>query len=165
MKNKKTSQNTQKDLTSLQDQVKSLEDNWKRALADYQNLTKRIEADKKDFVKFATANIISQLIPTLDILDMADQHSTDPGIHMAVKQFHDVLENAGLQTISPAVGDQFDHQLHDCIETLTGGQDNTIAELVTKGYKIDSLIIKPAKVKVFKSGNIQPEDATGPVVN
>jgi molecular chaperone GrpE len=151
MKTTHKASTNQTEITTLQGQVKTLEENWKRALADYQNLTKRIDADKKDFVKFATANIISQLIPTLDILDMADQHSSDPGIHMAVKQFHDVLSGAGLQTISPVVGVAFDHQLHDCIETLPGENNDTIAELVTKGYKIESFIIKPAKVKVFKS--------------
>jgi molecular chaperone GrpE len=139
-------------LTTLQDQNRILDENWKRALADYQNLSKRIEADKKDFVRYATANIISELIPTLDILDMADKHSTDPGIHMAVKQFHDVLENSGLQTISPAVGDEYNHQLHECVDILKGEPKNTIAELLSIGYKIDSFIIRPAKVKVYKDG-------------
>jgi molecular chaperone GrpE len=139
-------------ITTLQEQNRLLDENWKRALADYQNLSKRIEADKKDFVRYATANIISELIPTLDILDMADKHSADPGVHMAVKQFHDVLENSGLQTISPAVGEEFNHQLHECVETLKGDPKNTIAELLSIGYKIDSFVIRPAKVKVYKDG-------------
>ncbi len=138
------------DVASLQEQIATLDENWKRALADYQNLAKRIEADKKDFVTYATANIISQLIPTLDILDLADKHSADQGIHMAVRQFHDVLTAAGLQSISPAVGDPYDHHLHECLETLPGSPSDTIAEVVAIGYKIDAFIIKPAKVKVFK---------------
>lgn len=132
MKNKKTTN----EVITLKDQIRILDENWKRALADYQNLSKRIEADKKDFVKFATANIISELIPSLDVLDMADKHSVDPGIHMAVKQFHAVLENAGLQTISPGIGEKFDHQLHECIETLTGTPEDTIAELSAAGITL-----------------------------
>jgi len=151
MKNKKTPP----EIASLQDQIRLLDENWKRALADYQNLSKRIEADKKDFVRFATANIISQLIPTLDILDLADKHSGDPGVHMAVKQFHTVLENSGLQAISPVIGNEFDPSLHECVETLVGEPYNTIAEVTAIGYKIDSFVIRPAKVKVKKKEQIQ----------
>ena len=64
--------------------LKLLEENWKRALADYHNLTKRIESDKKDFVKLATVQIISRFIPSLDVLELAATHSQDPGVHMAV---------------------------------------------------------------------------------
>lgn len=136
--------------SNLQQQIKTLDENWKRALADYQNLSKRIESDKRDFVKFATANIISKLVPTLDILELAAKHSADPGVQMAVKQFNEVLATEGLQEISPNLGSSFDHNLHECTEVVAGEPQDTIAELVTKGYKIDSFVIKPAKVKVFK---------------
>ena len=130
--------------------LKTLEENWKRALADYQNLVKRVEVEKKDFVRFANMNLLAKLIPVLDILDLAAKHSADPGIKMAVAQFREVLFSENVQEISPAVGDTFDHELHECLETLPGELDNTIAEPVTPGYKIDKFVIRPAKVKVFK---------------
>lgn len=130
--------------------LKTLEENWKRALADYQNLVKRVETEKKDFVRFANMNLLAKLIPVLDILDLAAKHSADPGIKMAVAQFRDTLSSENVQEISPKIGDPFDHELHECLETLPGEPDNTIAEPVTPGYKIDKFIIRPAKVKVFK---------------
>ena len=129
---------------------KILEENWKRALADYHNLVKRVDADKKDFVTYATANIMAKLLPTLDILELAATHSQDQGVQMAVKQFKDVLAGEGLQEISPKVGDSYDHSSHECLETLPGEPDNTLAEIITKGYKINNYVIRPAKVKVFK---------------
>ncbi len=132
------------------DQIKSLEESWKRALADYHNLVKRVDADKKDFVTYATANIMAKLLPTLDVLELAASHSQDQGVKMAVKQFQDVLFGEGLQAISPAVGDPYDHSLHECLETLPGDADNTLAEIITKGYKINDYVIRPAKVKVYK---------------
>ena len=140
-----------KTLQKLQVEIKTFEDNWKRALADYQNLVKRVELDKKDFVRFASANIVAKFIPTLDILEMAAIHTKDPGVQMAVKQFQDVLKSEGLQEISPVPGDSFDHELHECIETVPGEPNDSIAESVLKGYKIEAFIIRPAKVKVFKS--------------
>lgn len=130
--------------------LKTLEENWKRALADYQNLVKRVESEKKDFIRFANMNLLAKLIPVLDILDLAAKHSADPGIKMAVAQFREVLSSENVQEISPKPGDPFDHELHECLETLSGEPDNTIAEPVTSGYKIDKFIIRPAKVKVFK---------------
>ncbi len=132
------------------DEIKTLNENWKRALADYQNLVKRVEAEKKEFVRFSNTNLLAKLIPVLDILDLADKHSSDPGIKMAVAQFREVLSSENVQEISPVVGDAFDHALHECLETLPGELDNTVAELVTTGYKIDKFVVRPAKVKVYK---------------
>lgn len=131
-----------------QQQIDTLTNDWKRALADYQNLVKRVESDKREIVKFASLNLVTRLLPTLDILELAATHSKDSGVIMAVKQFQDVLTDEGLQIIEPKVGDVFDHNIHDCLETVKGDLDNTIAEVVYKGYKMDDVILRPAKVKV-----------------
>lgn len=142
------------------DQVRILTDNWKRALADYQNLVKRVEADKREFIKFAQMSLVSKLLPSLDILEMSANHSEDLGVKMAVKQFQDVLADEGLVEIMPRVGEIFDHTIHDCSEVIPGEPNNTIAEIVTKGYKIGDLVIRPAKVKVFKK-DFHPEPVEG----
>ncbi len=134
-------------------QIKSLEENWKRALADYQNLLRRVDQDKKDYAKYANSNLIASLIPCLDIMDMAASHTQDVGVQMAAKQFHDVLTQEGVEIISPAVGDSFDPIFHDCLETVPVNSDSTIdtiAELAFKGYKLYDYVIRPAKVKVYK---------------
>lgn len=137
-------------MSTLKSQIKTLDENWKRALADYQNLTKRIEADKKEFVKLSSLNLISKLLPTFDTLKLAAIHSQDPGIKMAVKQFQAALFMEGLIEISPQVGDLFDPLLHECIEVISGDLENTLAQVVSTGYKIDDYVIRPAKVKVYK---------------
>jgi molecular chaperone GrpE len=139
------------DIKKLQEEIVILDTNWKRALADYQNLVKRADVDKKEFVKYATANLISKFIPSLDILELAANHSQDAGVKLAVKQLQETLLAEGLEPISPSVSTAFDHRLHECIETLSGQPEDTIAELVSKGYKIGDFVIRPAKVKVYKS--------------
>ena len=84
------------------------------------------------------------------LLDRSNDVSQRDVVKMAVKQFQDVLFGEGLQAISPAVGDPYDHSLHECLETLPGDADNTLAEIITKGYKINDYVIRPAKVKVYK---------------
>lgn len=143
---------TQPEIEALQNQVKSLEDNWRRALADYQNLLRRVENEKKDFIKMASANLIARLLPSLDIMDMAAVHTKDLGVEMAAKQFRQALTEEGLVEISPAVGDDFDHHTAECTEVVpvTDNQpNNTVAELVLKGYKLGEFVLRPARVKVY----------------
>lgn len=135
---------------ALQSEIQSLNENWKRALADYQNLMKRVENDKKEVTRYTSMALISKLIPTLDILEMAAKHSEDPGVKMAVSQFQNVLKDEGLQEINPEIGEEFNAFNHEAIEVLVGEADNTVAEVLTKGYKIGDYVIRPAKVKVFK---------------
>ena len=135
---------------NYQEQIKTLDENWKRALADYQNLVRRVESDKRDFIRLANINVISRLIPSLDILEMAASHSEDVGVQMATKQFHEALVQEGLEVISPQVGDVYDHIIHECTEVIAGEPVETIAEIVLKGYKISDYILRPAKVKVYK---------------
>jgi molecular chaperone GrpE len=141
-------------INELQDQLKVVDENWKRALADYQNLLRRVDTDKKEFVKMSNANLIARLLPSLDILEMAAQHTQDIGVQMASKQFRTALDEEGLQVIDPQSDDVYDHNFHECTETLPTedtSKNNTIAEIVLKGYKIGDYILRPARVKVYKN--------------
>lgn len=140
-------------VSELQQQVQSLETSWKRALADYQNLLRRIESEKKEFIRVSTANLMARLIPSLDIIDMAASHTKDLGVEMAAKQFRNALVEEGLQEIIPVIGSEFDHNLHECSETVptsSSSDDNHISEVILKGYKLADYVLRPAKVKVYK---------------
>lgn len=135
-------------------QTDQLTENWKRALADYQNLLRRVEAEKKLFARIANANLIARLLPSLDVLELAASHSQDTGVTLAAKEFHDALVQEGLSVIKPQVGDAFSPSFHDCTEALippSDAQQNSIAELVLKGYRLGDLVLRPARVKVYKS--------------
>lgn len=134
-------------------QTDELENRLKRALADYQNLEKRVAQEKQSFIKFANSTLIANLLPSLEILEKAAFHSQDPGVKMAVDQFHKTLQDEGLDEINPQKGASFDPDLHECIEVLDSpDQNDTIAEVSAKGYRFaDGLVLKPAKVKVYKS--------------
>ncbi|KKU97308.1 MAG: hypothetical protein UY28_C0025G0010 [Candidatus Amesbacteria bacterium GW2011_GWB1_48_13] len=139
---------------TLKGQIKVLDENWKRALADYQNLLRRVEHDKKEFIRLSNANIIARLLPSLDIMELSASHSQDLGVQMAARQFREALTAEGLETISPQEKDPFNPEFQECTETLPAESDhveNTIAELVLKGYRIGDYVLRPAKVKVYKT--------------
>jgi len=122
-----------------------------RALADYDNLRKRTEAEKGIWLKFAKQELLIKLLPILDTLEVAQKHLGDKGLEIAVNQFRDALKEEGVIEIEAG---KFDESLHEAIDTSTGGTEGDVAEVVAKGYKFnDGTVIRHAKVKVYKGEN------------
>jgi len=126
-----------------------LELRLQRALADYQNLEKRVEEERKLLSKLSASLLIEKILPVLENTEKAQAHLKDEGLEMVIKQFKDILYSEGVEEIS-AEGAQFDPNLHEAIETQEGENDNTITKVVSKGYKIEDTVIRPAKVIVIK---------------
>lgn len=143
---KSKTKNLQKQIKDLQSQVDGLTDKWKRALADYQNLEKRIEQGKNDFVKFYNATLIDKLLGVLDDFERAEKHFKNQGLTMAVNQFRNVLKTERVEKIK-AKGEKFDPEKMDCVEIVKGPK-NIVIETVLKGYLLNGRVIRPAKVKV-----------------
>jgi len=125
---------------------KSIEDRLKRALADYQNLQKRHQADRLEYAKFATSILVSSLIPVLDDLERAQAHLKNKGLNLAIDQFKSVLNKEGLESLS-LKDTQFDPKTAECIE-LVNGPKNKIISINQTGYLFHGKVLRPAKVKV-----------------
>jgi molecular chaperone GrpE len=127
---------------------KKYEDLYKRALADYQNLEKRIGGEKEEFVKFANAELILQILPGLDSLEKAEKHLQDEGLSLAVKQLKDGLAKVGLEEIS-VLGLEYNPETMECLATGEG-EENKVIEELRKGYLLNGKILRPALVRVGK---------------
>ena len=123
-----------------------------RALADYDNLRKRVEKEREDFRRNLSVSIILRLIPVMDNLEEAQKHLKDSGIAITIKGFEDVLREEGIQRINISVGDSFDEKLHEVTEVVDSDKkDGIIANEVVSGWKFeDGAVIRHAKVKVYK---------------
>lgn len=121
-----------------------------RALADYDNLRKRVEAEKELWVKLAGQKIVSKMISVLDILESAQLHLKDQGLAIAISEFKKILNEEGVEEIRPEKGQKFDANGQEAVDSVEGGNIGEIAELVLPGWKFsEGLIIRPAKVKVY----------------
>ena len=127
-----------------------LETQLKRSLADYQNLKKRIDSDKLEFVKFASASIIDKLLSVLDDLERAETHLKDKGLSLGLDQFRQVLKSEGVEELD-VKGTSFDPQTSDCAELIKGPK-NKIINIIQKGYSLNGRVLRPAKVKVGQGG-------------
>lgn len=120
---------------------------YHRALADYQNLQKRFEAEKQNIHRFSAAVIILKFLPILDNLVKAQKHLDDAGLDLVIKQFKDVLSSQGV-TEMEVVGKEFNPLYQEAIEVVPGGKFYIVVEELEKGYMLGDMVLRPAKVKV-----------------
>lgn len=123
-------------------------DKYLRALADYQNVTKRTQEEVSMVRIYAAERILSRLLPVLDTFLKAQAHLKDPGLDLAVKEMLAVLEEEGIKKID-TVGKAFDPHLMECIEVVEG-KDNIVVEEVGAGYTLHDKMLRVSQVKVGK---------------
>lgn len=128
------------------ERIAELENNWKRALADYQNLQKRFVEEKESVIRFANVTLLMRMLPVLDNLELMSAHNKDEGLKMTIKEFERVLDEEGLEEIK-VKGKKFDAKTMDAVETVTG-KAGYVVEVIQKGYLLRDKILRPARVKV-----------------
>jgi len=128
-----------------------------RALADYDNLSKRVDRERQDLGKLASISIVVRLLPVLDNLENAQAHLQDAGLAISIGEFKKVLSEEGLTEIKPNVGDKFDENMMEALEVIGAESNNNesseakVAEVVLIGWKFtDGTVVRHAKVKVTK---------------
>lgn len=141
--------------TEIEQEKEELKNRLARALADYQNLVKRLEREQSEVYLRATRNFVEDLLPVFDDLERAQIHLQDQGLGMGLEHLQRVLDSHDITEIAAKIGDEFNSEIHEAIDSTDGGSKNTLAQILSKGYKWkDGKIIRPAKVQVYKGENI-----------
>ena len=132
---------------------------WQRAKADMINARKRDEVDRASFAKFANENLIAELIPVMESFDMAMANKevwekVDKNWRLGVEsirsQFHKALKDNGVVEIDP-INEKYDHALHEAVsyESVADQKlDQTIIQVIQKGYSLNGKVLKAPRVKV-----------------
>jgi len=142
----RSEQKTNKEIETLKEQVIDLDNKWKRAVADYLNLEKRIEKEKQFFVLLANSQLLRNIIDLVDDIDRCSEHLNDQGLCLTRQKFHDLLKNEGVEQINPEA-QEFNPEIMEAIEQVPG-EKNKVVEVIDPGYKLAEKILRPAKVKV-----------------
>lgn len=148
----------QNNTKELEEKMVQMENQLKRAVADYQNLEKRIHEDALSVVQYARVEMINKILPVLDSLDQAVAGASGSeaesgwlkGVLMSIKQLRQVLSEEGLIEIDAS--GQFDPQRHEAVE-VKEGEENRILEVVQRGYTLNGKVVRPARVVVGKESN------------
>jgi len=127
-----------------------LKDQLARALADYDNLTKRIEREKYELEFKSNLRLILRLLPVVDSLRQALAHLKDPGLAITLTELENILKDEGVEEIKIKKGDLFDPETCEAIEVVAKtGQGNKIEEILLPGWRfVDGPVLRHVKVKV-----------------
>lgn len=136
-------------------EVIALKNQLARTLADYDNLSKRVERERIEIYGSASLQLVKRLLPILDMLDFAQNHLNDAGLAITLKEFRDLLKEEGYIEIKPELESEFDERLQEAVEvvdTEEENKNNTIAEVSITGWQtVSGNVVRPAKVKVYKT--------------
>lgn len=144
------------------DKAEEYLNNWKRTQADFENYKKDQAKMMGDFRKFASLDMIMQILPVLDNFNASLEHVPEDqkdnawvtGIIYIKKQLEDVLKNNGVSEIETKIGDKFNPEIHEAVKSDSNdanehsNDSNVVTRIVQKGYKIDGKVIRAARVIV-----------------
>jgi molecular chaperone GrpE len=142
-------------LHAVERDLESLKDRHLRTLAEFENLRKRSDREKRDARRVALADLAREFLPVVDNFESALAHATSDdlesdfgqGILLIHRQLTDLWRKLGLREVETAGG--FDPNVHEAVATEESIQPaNTVLDVLRKGYRLDDQLIRPALVKV-----------------
>jgi len=137
---------------------------WQRAQADFMNFKRRSEQERGEYTRFANAGLLLELLPVLDDLERALEHTPPKlsklawvdGVNLIYRKFRATLELQGLTQIE-ALGEPFDPNLHEAVRQ-DKGREGIVIEEIRKGYQLHDKVIRPTMVVVGNGEDTEKED-------
>ena len=152
-------------LDQLRAERDDMRDRFMRALADAENARKRGERDRREAEQFGGSKLARDMLPVYDnlkrALDAANEETRAQaaalieGLELTLRELVKVLNKHGVSEINPAIGDQFDPQLHQAMfeAPLPGTKAGQIIQVMGEGFLLHDRLLRPAQVGV--SSNTQ----------
>ncbi len=145
------------EINPLQEKYDTLNNQYIRLAADFDNYRKRNEQEREALLKYGAENTLKKMLEVLDnferglkaIETVEDCEKVKECYNLAYKNFTDVLAKAGLETIK-AEGEVFDPNLHEAVMRTPDSDkpENTIITELQKGYKLGDKVLRPTLVNV-----------------
>jgi molecular chaperone GrpE len=156
---------TREQLAALRCERDDLADQLLRKRAEFDNFRRRVERERQAAGAEAVAELLKDLVPTLDNLDRAldtrggDADTVRQGVEMIRRGLLSLLEARGVVVEDPT-GEPFDPVRHQALshEPAPGHPEGTVVEVYQKGYSYKDRLLRPALVKVAKAATSAPED-------
>ena len=154
----------QEEMTSFEEtekdaQIEALTKQYQRLQADFDNFRKRTQSEKEQIGGFVRADLVGDLLGTLDNFDRAlgaevseEQAAFLEGFKMVHQQLLEALVNHGLEEIK-ALGEEFDPNIHQAVANAPSEEyeDGIINQVFQKGYLVGGRVVRPAMVVVTQN--------------
>ena len=130
-----------------------------RAIAELENVKKRLKREQEESVRFAAEGVLADLLPSLDTLDRAIEYGHEnaacknvtQGVEMTRKLLWDALKLHGLETRGER-GEPFNPELHEAVGFDSRDElgEGLVCAIVQRGYMLKDRLLRPAKVLINK---------------
>jgi molecular chaperone GrpE len=131
-----------------------IEDRLLRSRAEFDNVRRRFERERSDFLQFAAMDLVKGILPVLDDFERALKVETADrnyakGVELIYQRLYDTLKKMGLEPLETA-GKKFDPNLHQAVERVETDEvdDQAILDEFQRGYNFRGKPLRPAMVKV-----------------
>lgn len=145
----------EEEIAGLKEELEKQKEIFLRTAAEYDNYRKRTEREKTNVYNDATVATVKTMLPAIDSLQMAvdslgdsaDEHAK--GLRMIMAQMQEALKKLNVEEYGKR-GDEFDPELHNAVAQTEDAEleENQIAAVFQKGYKIGDKIVRHAMVQV-----------------
>jgi molecular chaperone GrpE len=153
----------------LEREVADQKDRLLRTAADFDNFRKRAAREKAETWGRAQGDLIQKVLDVID--DLGRVAHLDPaqtgaealheGMGLVERKFLRVLEGVGLERLDPS-GQAFDPNAHEAVMTTPTPSldlDGTVAMVFQAGYRLNGMLLRPARVSVYAYAEPVPGEA------
>lgn len=139
-------------------ELQEINDKYVRLHAEFANYKKRVQKDKEEILQYGNENLLSELLPVIDHLEMALQHASNDvssglvqGVEITLRELRRTLEKFGLTAVE-AMGKPFDPAVHHAMTQVERDDidEMTVVEEFRKGYRVKDKVLRPSLVSVSK---------------
>ncbi len=145
-------------LEKAKEEIDALNDKYLRLAAEFDNYRKRTIKEKAELILNGSQKAVIQVLPILDDMERAiesaskteDSTTLKQGIELIYQKFIKTLSSLGLSEIDTQDAD-FNTDYHEAIAMVPGVEDSKkgkILDCVQKGYMLNDIVIRHAKVAV-----------------
>ena len=147
------------EVESLRREKDALQERLLRTAAEFDNYRKRVDRERRELAGYASADVLSELLPIIDNLERALQapatgndEAFRKGVELIHKQMLDLLRKRGVRPIE-AQGADFDPNFHQAVihEASDAHREGEVMQELQRGYMLGDRLLRPAMVKVAKS--------------
>ena len=156
------------EIDKLKEELAVAEDAKLRALAEVENMRRRMEKEKQENARYGSSNLARGLFTILDNFDRAllaspkelknkkdiekNYLSLHEGVELTLKDISALFRQNGIEIIIPSKGDSFDHNIHQAMLEVPTDEykSGCVCEVLQAGYKIYDRLLRPAMVGVSK---------------
>lgn len=159
IKTNEAENNTEENNKNKENETAVLKDMLLRKAAEFENYKRRTDQEISNYIKYASENIIKELLPVYDDLgrsidsinkgETKDFETLKKGILLIFDKFKNILEKEGLTEIN-SLGQEFNVDVNSALMQVPRDdvKPNTVLEVVEKGYKLKDKVVKHEKVLV-----------------